>query len=225
VSSSGQAYGSILPEDSATNYAQADAHIRYLLSRARTCIPVKVISCSNSGDLSPVGTVSVQPAVNMLDTAGNATPHAIINNVPYTRIQGGTNAVIIDPVAGDFGYCVICDRDIATFKTNKAISNPGSWRKFDFADAVYIGGILNVVPVQRVRFSSDGIDITDKNNTTVQMNSSGVNITDLSGNHIYMNSSGILINGILFPTGGSGDWATHTHSGVTTGSGDTGPPV
>lgn len=208
MSAQGSAYGQFQPEDAGSDFSKVNFLIERRLARVRTMVPVTVISCTNSGGISPVGFVNVQPTVNMTDGAGNATQHGIINNVPYQRIQGGTSAIIIDPVAGDLGWCGICDRDISSLKNNKAISNPGSWRRFDLADAVYIASGLNGPPTQYVQFSSTGIMLKD-----------------INGNTITMGSSGITINGILFPPSGSGNWATHMHSGVTTGSGDTGPPV
>ena len=208
MSGSGQAYGQMQPEDSNTDLSVTLFHVRAMLDRVRANIAVKVISCSNSGGLSAAGTVSVQPQVSMLDTAGNPTPHGIITNVPYFRLQGGTNAIICDPVAGDIGWCNVLDRDTSAFKSSLSISNPGSWRRFDLADSTYLGGMLNAAPTQYIQFSSAGITIADMN-----------------GNTIVMNSSGINLNGMLIPPSSTGNWQTHIHSGVTFGTSDTGPHV
>jgi hypothetical protein len=79
--------------------------------------------------------------------------------LPYLRIQGGVNAVIIDPQPGDIGIAVFASRDITNVKSTKAQANPGSFRMHDFSDGMYLGGLLNGVPSQYVQFSSDGISI------------------------------------------------------------------
>jgi hypothetical protein len=117
---------------------------------------VQVKSVTNVGGVAAVGSVSVQPMVNQVDGSGNATPHGTIFNIPYFRMQGGAFAVILDPKVGDIGIAVFCDRDISSVKVNKAVSNPGSARQFDWADGLYLGGFLNGVPTSYVQFDSNG---------------------------------------------------------------------
>ncbi|MEI7296590.1 Gp138 family membrane-puncturing spike protein [Paraburkholderia tropica] len=130
-----------------------------ILAKVRTMTLVKIVNVTNSGGISPVGFVDIQPLVNQWDGAGNAEPHGVIYSCPYFRLQGGTNAIIIDPVIGDIGWAGFADRDISSVIANKAQSNPGSRRMFDMADAVYFGGMLNGTPTQYVAFSSSGISI------------------------------------------------------------------
>lgn len=120
---------------------------------------VQVTAVTNAGDLSPVGFVDVLPLVNQLDGEKNAVPHGIVHNIPYFRLQGGTDAVILDPKVGDIGLCIFADRDISAVKNTKTVSNPGSERRFDMADGLYFGGYLNGTPQQYVAFSATGIDI------------------------------------------------------------------
>ncbi|WP_321905117.1 Gp138 family membrane-puncturing spike protein [Paraburkholderia tropica] len=130
-----------------------------ILARVRTMTLVKVVNVTNSGGISPVGFADLQPLVNQWDGAGNAEPHGVIYSCPYFRLQGGTNAIIIDPSVGDIGWAGFADRDISSVIANKAQSNPGSRRMFDMADAVYFGGMLNGTPTQYIAFSSSGIAI------------------------------------------------------------------
>jgi len=120
---------------------------------------VRVIGVTNAGSVSPVGFVDVQPLVNQLDGWNNAVPHGTIYHLPYFRLQGGTDAVIIDPKINDIGVAVIEDRDISSVKATKGQANPGSKRIFDMADGLYIGGFLNGTPVQYIQFSASGVDI------------------------------------------------------------------
>jgi hypothetical protein len=105
--------------------------------------------------------VNVQPMVNQVDGLGNATPHGIIYGLPYAQYQGGNSAIELTPAVGDIGLIVVCDRDISSVKATGAVSNPGSFRKFDLADGVYLGGIwgLNAAPTQYIQFTANGINI------------------------------------------------------------------
>lgn len=134
--------------------------IRQFLNARNYVALVKVIRVTIPGGLALAGTVDVQPLVNQLDGQGNAIPHGVVNDLPYFRMQGGANAIIIDPAVGDIGYCVFCDRDISAVKASKGAANPGSGRRSDMSDGVYIGGLLNAVPTQYVMFTEGGIAIT-----------------------------------------------------------------
>ena len=48
-----------------------------------------------------------QPLVNMLDGAGDATEHGTIFGLHYTRLQGGANAIILDPQVDDIGWAAV----------------------------------------------------------------------------------------------------------------------
>lgn len=218
MSSAGQGYfGWKGVSDGSSRYNLTSFLVKQVLGLIQTATLVQVKAVNSGQGVNPVGTVDVLPLVNMQDGVGNTTKHGIVPLIPYFRVQGGANAVICDPVVGDIGICVFASRDISTVKTNKAQSNPGSRRRFDWADGLYIGGVLNAKPVQYFYFTDNGITITDKNGNTIVMDDNGITITDnVNGNTIVMDSDGIKLNGIL--------WDTHFHTGVQTGSGDTGGP-
>ena len=92
--------------------------ISQALNRVSTATLVKVVSVTNAGGLSPVGFVDVQPLVNQLDGAGNAVPHGVLHRLPYFRLQGGADAVILDPKVGDIGMAAFANRDISLVKTS-----------------------------------------------------------------------------------------------------------
>jgi hypothetical protein len=144
------------PSDTASDYNTLVFVINQLLGKLRTCTVVKVLSVTNDGGVSPVGFVDVQPMVNYVDGIGNAVPHGSIFNLPYFRLQGGTNAFIIDPAINDIGIAVISDRDISAVKNTLTVSNPGSLREFDLADGIYIGGILNGTPINYIGWDALG---------------------------------------------------------------------
>lgn len=151
--------------------------IQSALARVRTMTVVKVVGVTNAGGLAATGFVDIQPLVNQVDGAGNAVPHGTIFKCPYIRMQGGANAIILDPQVGDIGWAGFADRDISSVTANQAQSNPGSRRMFDMADGVYIGAILNGVPTQYVQFSAAGIAVTSPTAVTVNAPNVTVNAT------------------------------------------------
>lgn len=199
----------------ASDYNQIDYIVRSIMARNATATLVIVKTVTNDGEVSPVGLIDVQPMVAQLDGKGQATPHGIIHNVPYFRVQGGTNAIIIDPKVGDIGIALFASHDISSVKANKAPANPGSRRRFDMADALYIGGMLNGTPEQYIRFLSNG-DIELKPATMVTVLGK-LHVTD----DVTVDTKITATNDVI---GGGKHLATHTHSGVTGGGGTSGPP-
>ena len=164
-----QGYQSNLdPTISATEYNALVFLIRQLLSQVNTATLVEVVAVTNSGAVAAVGTVDVHPLINQQDAAGNAVPHGTLYSLPYSRLQGGTNAVIIDPQVGDIGIAVFASRDISAAKATKGENNPGSSRQFSMADGMYLGGVLNGAPVNYVQFTGNNINITASGQVNVK---------------------------------------------------------
>lgn len=136
--------------------------------KVQTMMPVQVLACSNAGGLSASGTVDVQPLINQMSGNRQPTPHGKLSKMVYQRVQGGPNAVIIDPVAGDIGFAIFCSRDMSAVVKAKGRANPGSFRHHNFADGIYVGGILNGVPTRYVRFTPEGIFVVAPDKVTVQ---------------------------------------------------------
>jgi len=224
------------------------------LSGINTATLVRVTAATNSGELSPVGFVDVQPLVDQLDGALQVMPHAEVFHLPYMRLQGGANAVIIDPQVGDIGIALFADRDISVVKDTRGQAAPGSGRRFDMADGLYIGGFLNATPVQYIQFTADGINVVSPTKLTLTAPEVEINAsTSFTVNAPQSTFSAMVtINGLLtFVAGIAGSAAdgvvstitgvmaffgtltsngkhvddTHTHGGVQPGSGSSGPPT
>lgn len=196
--------------DIASDFSAQSFLIEQIVNRLATTAVVKVVGVTAVGQVAPVGFVDVVVMVNQVDGDGNPTPHATINNMPYFRLQGGANAVIIDPAVGDLGIAVFCSRDISGVKRTRAVANPGSTRKYDWADGLYIGGILNGVPTQFIQFSASGIAITSP--TQITLTAPTITMTGNIGTTGTMTSNGHDIS------------STHRHT-ASGGSGTGGPPV
>ncbi|MGF6604660.1 hypothetical protein P3T23_009416 [Paraburkholderia sp. GAS448] len=153
------AIASIRPWSLASEYDRHRSIVDQLLARVRTAYLAKVVAVSQDGTIDGSGTLDVQPLVGQLDGAGNVIAHGVIHDIPYLRLAGGANAVILDPQSGDIGLVAVCDRDSSSARANRAPSAPGSLRKYDMSDSVYVLTVLSGVPQQYVAFSPDGIDI------------------------------------------------------------------
>ena len=226
--------------------------VQQALAKMQTATLVRIESCTNSGGLSPVGFVDVTPLVNQIDAQGNPTPHVTIYNLPYFRLQGGANGVIIDPQKGDIGVAVFASRDISKVKATRKQGNPGSHRQYSFADGMYLGGMLNGTPTQYIQFSAAGIRIHSPTQVkldapdvlieaqTVEINASAsATVTTPT----FTVKGATVLNGTVSQTGGGsahfsgsmtvdGDVTAqgtsvhnHVHGGVQPGGGNTGAPV
>lgn len=220
----------------ATGSAQFDV-LKFFFSqkvaKVRIATVVQVLAVTNKGDVSAVGFVDVQPLVRQVDGVGKTVDLPPVYHVPYLRIQGGVNAIILDPKVGDLGIAIFADRDISAVKATKALAAPGSSRRNSLADALYMGGILNGLPQQYLQFNDSGITVLSPTFVTVKapdMKLDGnVEITgDVTMDktlHVKgdQNNDGD-ITAIGEVTGKDVHLSTHIQTGVTTGGGESGPP-
>jgi hypothetical protein len=214
--------------------------IQRMISRVQTLTLAKVVSCSNAGGLSAIGTVSVQPMVAMLDGYGNAMEHGTLVNLPYMRIQGGSNAIILDPQPGDVGLVGFCSRDISSVKNTGQVGVPGSKRAHSMSDGVYIMSVYGGSPTQYVRFANGVLEVVTPDTVHIK-----------AGTSVVVDSPVITLNGMLNQGTGSGGASTyaatlqgpltvvndvlaggsalsllhHLHGGVQTGGGKTAQPT
>ena len=163
---------------------------------------VKVLSCSNAGGVAPIGTVSVQPMVHQADGLGNLTPHGAIYNLPYARVQGGANAVVIDPVAGDIGVAVFCDRDTSTVRASGAPGGPGSGQKNGWGDGIYLFTVMAAIPTTYIMLNGGNVSIVTPGNLTIT-----------AANATLTAAGNLRVSGQVTAGGTNNTLGTHTHSG------------
>jgi hypothetical protein len=225
----------------ASDYHALTFVIQQLLGGVATHHLVKVVSCTNNGGLAPYGFVDVIPLVSQVAGDGQAVPHGTLYRLPYFRLQGGKNAVIMDPEKGDIGLAAFCSRDISSVKANPqaAVNNPGtppsSARKFSMADGVYFGGFLNAQPDQYVQFSSTGVTVKSPHKVRVEaptielvgdVNQTNGNVTMAQTLDVTGNIHGAAtITGDSDVVSGTIHLKTHKHTGVQTGGGTSGGPT
>jgi hypothetical protein len=204
------------------DFAASKFHIDQVLAEISTATLVKIVKAPydasgnaiSPGSAAAIGYVDVQPLVNQLNGTGKPTPHGNVFHLSYHRYQSGAGAFIADPMVGDIGKMVVADRDTSQVKSTNAQANPGSRRKFDRADGTFFGCTQGGKPTQWFGWLSKGFNITDAYGNTIVGGQNGVTI-----NGCLINQSGDVI------TKAGHDLDKHLHSGVTTGSGNTGMPV
>lgn len=182
-------YGDLQPSDDASAYNELVFQINAIMKRVNTCMPVQVTAVK-AGGLGPVGFVDVQVMVTQLTGNNTVVANPSISNVPYFRLQGGKNAIVIDPQVGDIGIACFCQRDISSVKSIRAIAPPGSHRMFSFSDAVYFGGILNGTPEQYIKFDDSGIAVYSPTKITCM----APDIEMMADNSITMTAKNVTIN-------------------------------
>jgi|GEM_PF-482355 hypothetical protein len=132
------------------------------LKNLHTALPVRVLEVfpQNPGPekRGPYGTgfVNVTLEIDQVDNEDKAIKTQPAYNLPYSRIQGGECALVIDPKPGDVGWAIFCERDISKFKRTRRRSLPDSLRMHSQADGIYLGGILNVQPRLYIQVREDG---------------------------------------------------------------------
>lgn len=194
-------YGQLTPNDTASEMSVISFICKQMMAQMETMRLVQVKAVHGNGETDTAGTVDVLPLVNQIDGRGNSTAHGTVYGIPWWRLQGGKNAVICDPVVGDIGYVSVSSRDISSVKATRKQSNPGSYRRFDLADGVYVGGVLNVAPDQYVVFTETGVRLVDKNGNSVAMSDSGIVMTDKFSHVVSMSSTGITLKGNVIVDG------------------------
>jgi uncharacterized spore protein YtfJ len=182
-------YGQANPGDWTSDALAISFMVRQIVAEMSTSKLVQVVSVTGGGVSANTGTVIVQPLVQQIDGYGNGTPHGKVGPLPWTRIQGGKNAVICDPQVNDVGYVVAMDRDISTVTSQAPLTSrtttgyvPNARRRFDIQDGIYVGGSLNVAPNQYLIFTATGVRLVDLNGNSFVMSSTGITWTDLNGN-------------------------------------------
>lgn len=170
---------------------QMEAIITKMMGRNYTATIVRVEEVQEAG-VGPVGFLSATDLLQQVDADNVGIPNLPFNNVPYFRLQGGGNAVIIDPKPGDIGIAIFARRDITEAKRSKTEGPPPSLRQFDQSDGLYIGGLLNGAPSQYLHFLESGVVIKSTGPVNIispSLTHNGVNIGDTHVHPILGGSS------------------------------------
>ena len=171
--------------------------IKMAMAKINVATLVQVVAVyPGTGSPDECGSVDVLPLVGLVDGAGAIWPQTTVFGLPYFRLQGGTAAVIVDPVVGDVGLAVFCDKDMTSIKaTNGQAGAPPTARRFDMADGFYVGGWMPTVePTTFVQLQPNGtVSVTTPANSIV-LNSSSVTMA-MGSDSVVLTGGGITLNG------------------------------
>ncbi len=234
-------YGQLGPDDGAEELNAIAFVCRQLIERLDTMKLVQVQAVHpGSGSPPAAGTVDVLPLVSQIDGNGYPVKHGTVYGLPYFRMQGGPWAIVCDPAVNDYGYIVCADRDSSLVVKTPGQQNPGSRRRYNMADGVYVGGILNPVPAAWVWLKSDGtLQISDKQGNVLQTSSSGFALTGnvmvtgtLTATKLETGEDGLTVTGNITATGsitagqgGADQVGLQTHEHPTAATGSPSPPT
>lgn len=224
------------PASVASEYATIQFIVQQLINGMATAALVRVQKCTNAGELAPVGKADLQFLTDQVASDGQTIPQGTVFAAPYVRMQGGGNAVILDPAPGDLGVCVFAMRDISPIKKDPQAAlerspvpgaPPGSKRTYSLSDALYIGGMLNAAPTQYVRFSAAGIELVSPTKVTLQAPEIDLKgeVVQTGGNVSMSNDLNVsgTVHGAVDVIADTISGKTHVHSDPQ--GGDVGPPI
>lgn len=177
--------------------------VQSLLAQVETATLVRIEAVYPPGELMPWGLVDVRPLVQQVGSDGQTVEQPVIYAIPFLRLQGGTNAIEIDPQIGDVGICVFCSRDCSAVLDTGQSAPPATPRRFDLSDGLYLGGLLNAQPQRVIRFTDGGIEIEAMGTVRI------VGDVVVDGD--------VIANGVSL--------TSHTHTGVQSGPDTSGGPL
>jgi hypothetical protein len=222
------------PRNYASDFQMLSFLIAQMIGKLVTIVPVQVIAVTRAGSLAGGAYVNVQPMLNQLTGDATAVPHGIICGMPAWRMQGGGNAVILDPVVNDIGLALFSYRpasslvaaDVATPGSVPGSQpvNPASAAQLDWSSGFYLGGWICGAIVQYLIMNASGITAVSPTAITLQ----APTVTITASGQLAVNTPTAAFSDIVTVAGdeivGSVDFLTHTHPGVQIGSSNTGVP-
>ena len=201
------------PDEMAGGAREWETIISKMIGKAYTVTLVKVVSVK-AGGTGPVGFLTAVDLIQQMDGNNQGIPNVPMHDMPYFRLQGGSNAVIIDPKPGDIGLAAFCYRDISETKRNKTEAPPPSLRAHDPSDGVYFGSFLSGAPQQYIHFLDAGVNIVSTGD--INMTAAGaVNIN--AGAELNIEAAAVSHDGVNIGN-------SHRHGGVSSGGQTTSTP-
>lgn len=218
-----------------------------LLHDINTIILAKIIDVD-----IPLKRVVIKSLINGVDTHDQPISPPQIYDVPYCAQRGGNAGIITEYKIGDTVVIGFCQRQIDITKNTMEQSTPNLTRFHALNDAVVLSHWSNNEPTVFIKITDTGIDIETLGNplnitTTGNINITASNVTINATTKFQVNSPDIELNGnskiigtltigntVIDTTGIQNSSGTfidsvpfllHTHGGVTTGTGVTGPVI
>jgi hypothetical protein len=182
-----------------------------ILDSANSCLPARVVQVNSDG------------SVNVVAIRNDEIKDCIIT-VPVLRPETQRAYIMLKIKAGDRGIVKFCDKSIESYRLTGNENYNGDDRQHSLSDGVFQLGFLP--DNEKFVFPDGELVIGLKNNTFILNVSESGNLT-ITASAITINSD-VTVNGTLTATedvvGGGISLKSHVHSGVTSGSSNTGSP-
>lgn len=188
------------------------------------------LNCHQVGEIVSFdpSTQTAEVQIKMQRTVkGEIKDYPVLIDCPCVVLGGGDGRVTFPISAGDSCLVIFNDKDIDNWYAGGQKMPPRSQRLHSFSDAFALVGIRNKQN-QITDYLADGTELKYKG-SSIKAQDGKVIISNGSAT-VTMDSSNVSIIGNVSITGtftvnGKNVGDTHTHSGVTTGSGTTGGVV
>lgn len=193
--------------------------LRKFLQSVDDCLPCIVIAADANREY-----VTVRPQIRMVGTDNTLTSRAQVARVPVFTLGAGGFVMSWPIKPNDLGWIKASDRDISLYLQANKEAAPNSQRIHSFSDGVFFPDAARQFALADEDADNAVWQALD-GSVKIAMGPAGVKIT---ATLVHMTGD-LMVDGAITSTGnmtgGGKSLDTHIHSGVQTGSGDTGPPV
>lgn len=178
-------------------------------------IPAKVVSYDDTTNRAVI-----KPLVMLGTTDGQKISRAQLSNIPVFRFGGGGFFIRFPVKAGDFGWLKATDRDVSLIMQRGGLEDwPNTLRQHSFSDGMFFPDTLK----------SWVIDGANSDALVIQSIDGSVCVSLHSGK-VKIEAADIEVVGNMSVTGtmtnnGVNIGSSHVHSGVQSGTSNTGGPL
>lgn len=203
-------------------------------------LPARVISYNRATNRA-----QVQPLISIISTSGTQVGRAPIAAVPVLALGGGNMFINFPLGPGDLGWIEASDRDISLFLQSAQMSPPNDTRVHSFEHGRFVPDVFDnytftpdagamvissldgstrlVMSEGKINLIAADVQI---NSTTAEINATSSVTVNTASYNINTTGFGTMVTGsVSLPAATVIDgrpFPTHQHSGVQTGSGNTG---
>ncbi len=216
------------PADAGTALGMIKLVLDKFLQGVDDMLPARVVSYDRVTNRA-----SVVPMVKVLTTDNRQIDRASLASIPVMLFGGGDVAISFPLKAGDLGWIKANDRDVSIVLQSYADNAPNTMRKHSFQDAVFIPDVMREMEIDGEDDESAVVQMKD-GSARVAVGPDRVKAT-VGSMSIEITPAGIVVTGPVEFAGpvtmtagltvGGIPFATHKHTGVTTGVGTSGGPV
>lgn len=210
-------------QDQASNGSLAgkmtDTLTKWLRGEVDDMLPATVVSYDDATNRAVI-----RPLVMVGTTSGGKVARAQIPNVPVFRFGGGGFFMRHPIKAGDFGWVKANDRDISlVMQSGGRMDWPNTKRLHSFSDAMFFPDTVKDWIVSGENADASVWQSLD-GATVIALHDDKIELTQ-GVSKITISAAGVDIVSPALTHNGKNIGATHIHSGVQSGPGNTGAPV